>query len=131
MNFIIDDYNALRSALCEMCRAFSDERLSDDTVFHSKLVANELLSNVLQHGGGRAFFSVERLGDEIRICVKDSNEYRPPVKSVCADVLEESGRGLYLVDAYCIRRDYTEREGIRVYLKIERKKNFADPSKPN
>ncbi len=116
MYFEIDDYNALRAALQQMSRAFEKE-LSEETIFNSKLVATELLSNVLQHGGGRAKFRVERMGGEIRICVQCENAYRPPAKSVCADLLAERGRGLFLVDAYCERRTYSEEDGIVVFLK--------------
>ncbi len=116
MYFEIDDYNALRSALQQMCRAFEKE-LSEETVFNSRLVATELLSNVLQHGGGRAKFRVERAGGEIRISVQCENAYRPPEKSVNADLLSERGRGLFIVDAYCERRTYSEKDGITVFLK--------------
>ena len=118
MYFEIDDFNALHEAVHQMCMQFSAERIPDDAVFNSKLVADELLSNVLRHGGGRAYFQAAREGDEIRICVRGSNGYRPPESSVCADVLAESGRGLFLVDNYCVRREFNEREGIRVFIKI-------------
>lgn len=120
MYFEIDDYDALRCALKEMCVGLATAGVPEDAVFSSKLVADELLSNVLQHGGGRAYFRAERQGDEIRICVRSSNEYRPPEKSSCAGVYAECGRGLFLVDQYCVRRDYAESEGVRVYIKIER-----------
>ncbi len=116
MYFEIDDYNALREALQKMSLALRE--LSEETVFNSKLVATELLSNVLQHGGGRAIFRVEKTGDEIRICVQSENKYRPPEKSVCADLYAERGRGLFLVDAYCERRTYSDEDGITVFLKI-------------
>lgn len=118
MYFEIGDYNALKDALYEMCSALSREQLPAETVFNSKLVANELLSNVLQHGAGKAVFRVRREGNELLICVRGEENYRPPETSSCASVDEESGRGLYLVDAYSDRRDYTEREGIRVFLRI-------------
>ena len=118
MYFEIDDYNALRQALPEMCNVFTQEALPEDAVFNSRLVATELLSNVLQHGGGRAYFRVQREGSEIRISVKGANDYRPPEKSTLADVNAERGRGLFLVDEYCVCRDYSELEGIRVILKI-------------
>ena len=117
MYFEIGDYNALRKALQEMCVAFGNE-FSEETVFNSKLVATELLSNVLQHGGGRARFRVERAGNEIRICVQSDHPYRPPEKSSCADLYAECGRGLYLVDAYCERRTYSEKDGVTVFLKV-------------
>lgn len=119
MDFEIDDYNALRAALQEMCLAFAEQKCPEETVFNSKLVANELLSNVLQHGGGRARFRAERAGNEIKISVQSENPYRPPEKSACADTFAECGRGLFLVDFYCERRSYDERDGITVYLKIK------------
>ncbi len=118
MYFEIDDYNALRNALQKMSLAFQKE-FSEETIFNSKLVATELLSNVLQHGGGRAQFRVERRGDEICICVQCDKKFRPPEKSACADLYAECGRGLFLVDAFCERRTYTEEEGITVFLKVQ------------
>lgn len=117
MYFDIDDFDALRCALKEMCAALSRE-LDAEKVFDLRLVADELLSNVLQHGGGRAQFVVEKRDDEVRLCVKDPNGYRPPERSECADAEAECGRGLFLVDEYADRRDYSEREGIRVYFKL-------------
>lgn len=118
MYFEIEDFNALRGALQEMCMQLISEHVPDERVFDSKLVANELLSNVLQHGGGRAYFFAAKEGDEIRISVRSENGYRPPEKSTLADVYKERGRGLFLVDAYCVRREYDEKEGIRVYIKL-------------
>ncbi len=118
MYFEIDDYNALRTALKRMCAGLAAEDVPDETVFDSKLVADELLSNVLQHGGGRAYFSAVRVGDEIKLAVRSENRYCPPETSNCAGVFEECGRGLFLVDRFSVRRDYTEVEGIRVFIRI-------------
>lgn len=118
INFEIDDFNALREALHRMCQQLSAENIPEDIVFCSKLVADELLSNVLQHGGGRAFFAAAREGDEIKLCVRGIENFCPPEKSTLADVFAESGRGLFLVDAYCTRREFSEHEGILVYIKI-------------
>ncbi len=120
MDFEIDDYNALHDALQKLCRALVAERVPDDAVFSSKLVASELVSNVLQHGGGHARFAVVREGDMIRMCVKSACSFCPPEKSVCSKVDSESGRGLFLVDEYCETRTYSEREGICVVIKIKR-----------
>ena len=120
MYFEIDDYNALKTALHQMCLRFTEEKVPDEIVFNSKLVADELLSNVLQHGGGRAYFIAAREGDEIKLSVRGERNYRPPEKSTLADVFAERGRGLFLVDSYCARREFSEREGIRVYIRIEK-----------
>lgn len=118
MYFEIDDYNALREALHQMCVGFTAESVPEDKVFDSKLVASELLSNVLQHGGGRAYFRVSLIGNAIEISVKGSNGFRPPEKSACSGVTEECGRGLFLVDAVCETRRYSEQDGICVVIRI-------------
>lgn len=119
MYFEIGDFNALRAALHEMCLRFSAEKIPEEAVFQSRLVADELLSNVLQHGGGKAFFSVVREGETIAITVRGASGFRPPEKSnIPADLFAERGRGLYLVDAFCESREYSEKDGIRVLIKI-------------
>lgn len=118
MNFEIDNYNALHAALAEMCDGFAKERVPEDALFDCKLVAAELLSNVLQHGGERAYFRATLYEDEITICVQSAHAYRPPEESSCADAMQESGRGLFLVDSLSVRREYSEEEGIRVVIKI-------------
>lgn len=118
MYFEIEDFEALRAALHEMCSRFFAERIPEEAVYHCRLVADELLSNVLQHGGGKAFFRAGREGDKIFLAVRGENEFRPPEKSTLADVFSERGRGLYLVDRFCESRDYSETDGIRVFVRI-------------
>lgn len=120
MYFEIDDYNALEEALHDMVEALSAE-ISEDAVFTCKLVASELLSNVLQHGGGRAYFRAERAGNTLRISVRGENDYRPPEKSALASVYAERGRGLYLVDFYCETRTYRKEDGICVEISLKSK----------
>lgn len=118
MYFEIDNFNALRAALHSMCDAFSRLHIPDETVFDSKLVASELLSNVLQHGGEKAYFRVATGEDSITMCVRGDVTYRPPKKSTLANVEAECGRGMYLVDQYCEKRVYSEQEGIRVVIRF-------------
>lgn len=118
MIFEIDGYNALRSALHKMCLSLREERLSEGTVFNCKLVADELLSNALQYGGGSAVFAFERRGDSVRIVVKSANDFQPLEESACSPVYEERGRGLFLVDAVSENRLYSKEEGISVTVRI-------------
>lgn len=118
MTFEIGDFNALRYALHEMCRRFSAELIPEDALFKIRLVADELLSNVLQHGGGRATLRVERSGDEIYLFVRGEKDFRPPETSANADVYSERGRGLFLVDSFCEKRGYSEKDGVCVLIKI-------------
>lgn len=118
MIFRIDGYNALRAALQKMCGALEGENLSEGAVFNCKLVADELVSNALQHGGGSAVFSFEREGDSVRIVVKSADDFAPPEDSTCSGCFAESGRGLFLVDAVSETRLYSREEGISVTVRI-------------
>lgn len=120
MYFEIDDYNALKHALQRLCAGLEECSVPEETVFDSKLVANELLSNVLQHGGGKAYFYAELKENEITLSVKSACRFRPPEISSCADVDSECGRGLFLVDRLSSARDYSEERGICVIIKIEK-----------
>ncbi len=114
MRFEIDCFPALREALLKIIAEIGD--LPEGVVFDCKLVIDELVSNVLQHGGGRAFLAVERT-DGIRISVRGENGFRPPEQSVLSPADAERGRGLYLVDALVSSRTYSEEEGITVIIR--------------
>ena len=118
MDFKVDDYDALRRALAAMCDALEQDAVSDDAVFNCRLVANELLVNALQYGGGCAAFSVRRDGNTLRISVRSAVDFQPPARSSCSDVTCERGRGLFLVDALSETRDYSREEGICVIVKL-------------
>ncbi len=113
---VVDDLSALRAALAAMCREFSD--VPEEVLFDSKLVADELLSNALRYGGGRAYFSYTREGDEIRLFVRGEKPFCPPEHSVCADVMSERGRGLYLIDSLAESRGFSESDGICAVIRI-------------
>ncbi len=121
MYFKIDNFNALRIALQKMCERFSDEAVPEDIIFNSKLVADELLSNVLQHESGPAHFIAEISDGEITLSVRGSGLFCPPEKSVLAEVNAECGRGLYLVDAIAEGRRYSEEFGTSVVIRITKK----------
>lgn len=115
MRFEIDNFLALREALSKICGEIAAQGVPDGRVFDCKVVVDELVSNVLQHGGGRAYLSV-CLAEYIEIRVRGEQAFRPPKQSVCSAVDEERGRGLYLVDALSFRRSYSEEDGIVVLL---------------
>ena len=119
MYFEIDGHSALKAALKEMCAELAEENVPAGKVFDSKLALNELVINALRYGGGRAYVSAEMRKGEIRITVRSEIAYCPPEESVCPDARAEHGRGLYLVDALCTSRAYSEQEGICIVLRIE------------
>ncbi len=113
MRFEIGSYTALKEALIRVCAEMNGA--SPEVVFDCKLVIDELVSNVLQHGGGRAVLTVER-GRAIRISVRGENKFRPPEKSTLSPADAERGRGLYLVDALVASRTYSDKDGITVII---------------
>ncbi len=118
MKFEIDGYGALREALLSITAQIAGMGISEETVFDCKLVVDELVSNVLQHGGGKAYLLVE-CGREIRIAVRGDKKFIPPDRSVCSSVTAERGRGLYLVDALSLSRRYSDEEGILVTISVK------------
>ena len=120
MYFEIDSYNALKSALNSLCSGLVQRDVPQETVYDSKLVADELLSNALRHGGGKAFFSVVVEDDVISLSVRSLHAYRPPDKSILAALESEHGRGLYIVDTLVETRRYSEEGGTSVVIRIRR-----------
>ncbi len=118
MYYEVDDFNAMREALHDMCARLQAFMVSEQAVFDCKLVASELLSNVLQHGGGRAYCSVELDGGALRLSVRGERDFRPPEKSRCSDVTADNGRGLFLVDAMSESRTYSKEEGVCVVIRV-------------
>lgn len=120
MNFEIDSYNALKAALNTLCTGFVQRDVPQETVFEVKLVADELLSNALRHGGGKAYFTVVMDGDVISLSVRSLHAFRPPDQSVLVSRESESGRGLYLVDRIVEEREYSEEGGTSVIIRIHK-----------
>ncbi len=114
---VIENYDGMKREVAEMCSFLQD--IPESILFNVKLIAYELLSNVFQHGGGRAFFSYVKKGGELRMSVKSENKFCPPEKSTCAATDAECGRGLFLVDTLSLRREYSDGEGISVIIAIK------------
>ncbi len=116
MELVIDDYNALRRALKRMCDLFVSEGVSEEKVFDSRLIAFELVSNALEHGGGKAFLRAELAVGTITISVRGEKDYRPSVQTSLAAPYEESGRGLFLIDRLG-ERGYSKEKGVIVVIR--------------
>ena len=120
MYFEIGDHAELARALDRLTGGLAAQKVPEGTVFDSKLVVNELVINVLRHGGGRAFLRVRLSEGELLVSVRGENDFRPPETSRCSPVCEECGRGLFLVDAISSRREYSKEDGITVTLKVQK-----------
>ncbi len=122
MYYEVDDFKALDEALKDICGCLKDLLLCEQTVFDCRLIASELLSNALEHGGGKAVCRVSLDGGILRVSVKDATPFAPPRKTVCPDVTSERGRGLFLVDRVGESRSYSEQEGISVTIRVAYRK---------
>ncbi len=115
----VRSFPALKAEIARMCGALEEMGVPENAVFSSRVVAHELLTNALEYGGGEAVFSFLKEGDEITICVRAKRAFRPPEKAARAELYAERGRGLFLVDALSVRRDYSEEAGIIAVIAIE------------
>lgn len=99
ITFKVDDIKNMNDELFKFLRYLEGEGVSADAVFDSRLVSCELITNVLRHCGGTAWFEGNLSGGEIIITVSAS----APGGRICVpnlpDALAESGRGLYIVKA--------------------------------
>ena len=94
---------------------------SEDCLFSAKLVLSELVGNVLRHAKGCAFVEsrVQAEELELELVVRSDSPFVPPVKTCCADVNAEGGRGLFLVDRVSVRRSNLPDGGICVRIRLK------------
>ncbi|MFQ9737252.1 MAG: ATP-binding protein [Christensenellaceae bacterium] len=97
----VKNFEALKEAMKELCDFLAESDVPEDSVFDSKLVVSELVSNVLQHSDGVASLESEIRGEFIELKVRSSVRFCPPEESRCSEVYAESGRGLFIVDNVC------------------------------
>lgn len=118
MKYEIFDFKEMEKVLGELASYLKQLNIGDDLVFDSRLITSELVTNVLKHSSGKAYFHGVVKEGFIELEISSDEKYVPPVVSCCSEVFEESGRGLFLVDTYCERRVTTE-GGIKVFIKIK------------
>lgn len=118
MKFEIKDYQTMQKSIADFCRFLSDFGLTAENVFDCRLVANELVGNILRHAKAEASLLGEIADGFVVLTVRSSSPFTPPQTSVCSDVYAEHGRGLYLVDSVCAERIATADGGILVRIKI-------------
>ncbi len=118
MQFEVRDYETMQRSIADFCRFLVDFGVSAERVFDCRLVANELLGNVLRHAKGQAHLTGRIEEGFVVLSVRSSERFIPPKGSVCSDVYAEHGRGLFLVDSVCAERITTEEGELLVRIKI-------------
>ena len=117
--FEIDDYLSMQDAIAQFCLFLAQNEVSDERVFDSRLVANELVGNVLRHSRGKAKLCGDIRNGFVELTVFSSVSYIPPKRAQNAEIYAEHGRGLYLVDSVCHERTMTKDGGILVRIRIK------------
>lgn len=116
----VPDAASLQGALERLKDFLIGNGISQECVFDSKLVACELLGNVLRHTDREAQLRGKIVGEFIELKVFSSEAFELPKEIVCSDVSCEHGRGLFLVQELCEGRIVSEPDGIVVKIRIER-----------
>ncbi len=101
VTFKVSDLTKMNEMLASFCEELRERNVCDDTVFESRLVSCELLSNVLRHGGIEAEFNCKLVGNRIEITVASAQFGAINPNPKLPDVFAESGRGLYIVRTLC------------------------------
>lgn len=107
MIFKIENYLALREAAEQFTAFLIEKKVDEERAFDCKLIVYELIGNVLKHSGGNATLYGEVEDGLIRLKIGAERPFCPPNTAVCADVLSESGRGLFLVQKLCEEQAFT------------------------
>ena len=119
MKYDVIDLETMHGAIAEFCRFLETENVSQGSIFDCRLVASELLANVLQHAKAQAKLSGRIEDGRIYVTVYSSVAYTPPTQTVLTDVYAERGRGLFLVDSVCEERETIDGKEITVKIRIK------------
>ena len=114
MAITIKDTATLQAALRELCVFLAKENVPEDSVFDSKLVACELLGNVLRHANGEAKLQGTVTDGFVELKIISNHVVAPTAESKNAELFAEHGRGLFLVKTLCKEHIYVEKDGVRV-----------------
>lgn len=89
-----DGPRAARKAVADCCTRAST---GPECAEHAVLLTSEVVTNALRHGTGQVRVGCDADDAIVRVEVGDDERGRPRVRR--ADTDEESGRGMFLVDA--------------------------------
>ena len=119
MIFEVKNYTTMQEAIESLCAFLEKQNVHPDSVFDSKLVAYELLGNVLKHADGKAALHGHIVEGFVELKICTESVFAMPAEKPCPEATAEHGRGLFLVNAVCEGRLFTEADGVRVQIKIK------------
>ncbi len=97
ITFKVGNMEAMSAQLKAFSRILRESGINEDDVFSCRLVACELLSNVILHGGETASFESELKPDVIEMTVTADCQQDVQAYHSLPDPMDEHGRGLYIV----------------------------------
>ena len=115
----VSDYEGVQPALAKLCEFLSTYGISEERIFDCKLIACELLGNVLKHDGGETGITSRVEKGCIEVKIFSQTYFALPKRIECSDVFSENGRGLYLISKLC-KEIISEADGIRVRITIDK-----------
>ncbi len=119
MLFKVKDYASLQTALDGLCRFLTEREIGQEQVFDCKLVACELLGNVLKYTDGDTGLYAEIADGFVRLKVTSNTFFELPENIVCSGLYAESGRGLFIVNTLCEGQIVAEKDGIVAKIKMK------------
>ena len=119
MFYEVENHATLQAALQALCDFLQAQNVPQNSVFDCKLVACELLGNVLRHAHGKAKIRSEIKDGCVELRIDSENVFLPNKKAVCADVYAENGRGLFLVENVIGNKIRYEEGSLFVMIQIE------------
>ena len=119
MIFEVENYTTLQEAIESLCAFLQEQGVRAECVFDAKLVAYELLGNVLKHADGKAKMQGQIVDGFVELKIFSDSPFVLPEEKPCPEAMAEHGRGLFLVDTMCEGRLFAEADGLRVQIKIK------------
>ena len=119
MIFEVKNYTTLQEAIESLCAYLEEQKVHADSIFDSKLVAYELLGNVLKHADGKAKLQGRIVDGFVELKIYSEQTFVLPKEKPCPEVTAEHGRGLFLVNTVCEERLFVEEDGLRVQIRIK------------
>ncbi len=120
MIFEVKNYASLQEAVDLLCGFLLKQGVPSDSIFDSKLVAYELLGNVLKHADGKAKLHGRIIDGFVELKIYTETVFVLPKNKPCPEAMAEHGRGLFLVNAVCEERFFADEDGIRVQIRIKK-----------
>ena len=116
--FQVKDLSALQTALDGLCQFLAEWNVDQEKAFDCKLVACELVGNVLKYTNGKAGLRVEILDGFARLKALSDSFFGLPERIECSGLYAENGRGLFLVNTLCEGEIIAEMDGIVAKIKL-------------